>query len=67
MPSTRAKSLPRPPGMTPSGTSRPGERAADLADQAVAADHDGDRSLGGGRGSEPIAAVVDVGRALDGS
>ena len=40
MPTTRAKSLPRPPGMIPSADVRVRELAADLPDQAVAAHHD---------------------------
>ena len=56
MPSTRAKSLPRPPGITPIGRPGAGERAADLADQPVAADHDGDLAARGRRAG--LAAAV---------
>ena len=41
IPSTRAKSLPRPPGRTPSTPSVPPQRSGDRADEAVAAEGHG--------------------------
>ena len=59
MPSTRARSLPRPPGNDAERRLGPGERAADLADQAVAADDD--RGLPGLGGREaPRDAVIEA-------
>ena len=64
IPSTRAKSLPRPPGSTPSTPSESLERVGDRADQPVAAERDRDLA-GRRRGPRQLARVLEAARALD--
>ena len=63
MPSTRAKSLPRPPGSTPSGVPVSAKRAGHGADEPVAAEGEhGLAGLGGGAGQ--LHRVVEAGGLL---